>query len=452
MFIGSIKKLAFSSLGIFAIACDPDVPNPHYPPTATRDSAGVNIVENGPHGWVEHVPWTITGPTLSIGEIDGPEDYQFYGVTGALLLGRKIVVANGGTQQLRNYDMEGVLIGSSGRQGQGPGEFARMGNLSRYRGDSLLVAEKMDNRFSIFSADGVLGRSGRLRQAGGEMPFSTVTGSTANGNFLVRSYDPTGAANAPASGVITAFVELISQVPDGDSGKSIGRFHGFQMYRGRSPMAFGPIPFGSQTVQAAFGNLIYVGESGSYEIKVFSTEGALLRIIRKEHAPIAIGATYRARDIEQRRRELSRLPDVLRAAQESVLEEIPFPEFFPAFRDIVLDSEGNLWVGNFSLPGAVERSYLVFDTSGLLLGPVDFPPSFTPFDIGSDYVLGRYRDEQGVEYIHLYELQKGGRKATQHLSLVPAAGVDPTGTGTCYSQVPQVRPPAFSPQGQSVAC
>lgn len=412
MSIGLIRKLVCSTLGVFAAACDPGTPDFHYHATSSSDSAGINIVENRAHGWIERAPWTITGPALSIGEIDGPESYQFHGITGALLLGEIIVVANGGTHQLRRYDIEGAIIGSSGRQGQGPGEFARMGSLSRYRGDSLLLAEKMDNRFSIFSADGTFGRSGRIRQPDAETPFATVIGSTANGNLLVRSYNPMDAATAPASGVVTAIVELFSQVPAGDSGISMGRFQGFQVYRGGSPMAFGPIPFGTRTVQAVFGNRIYVGESDSYEIKVFATDGALFRIIRKAHDPTRIEAIHRARNIEQRRRELSGLPGVLKSAQESVLEEIPFPEFFPAFSDIKLDSEGNLWVQDYLLPGIDDGRYLVFDASGFLLGPVVFPPSFTPLDIGSDYILGLYRDEQDVEYIHLYGLQKGGTTGT----------------------------------------
>ena len=138
----------------------------------------------------------------------------------------------------------------------------------------------------------------------------------------------------------------------------------------------------------------------------YDVGGVLQRIIRRTHAPQPISAEHRSQFLETRRNDLANMPPGIRSAQEAVLEEIPFPESFPAFKGLRVDSEGNLWVRDYPVPGTNLSSYSVFDATGHLLGPVHLPHSLTPFDIGNDYILGRYKDPDDVEYIHLYELRK----------------------------------------------
>ena len=46
----------------------------------------------------------------------------------------------------------------------------------------------------------------------------------------------------------------------------------------------------------------------------------------------------------------------------------------------------------------------VFDVEGFFLGRVTMPHEFSPLDIGPDYVLGLWRDEDDVEHVRMYEL------------------------------------------------
>ncbi len=41
-----------------------------------------------------------------------------------------------------------------------------------------------------------------------------------------------------------------------------------------------------------------------------------------------------------------------------------------------------------------------------MLGVVETPPRFQISQIGSDFMLGRWRDELGVEHVRMYELLK----------------------------------------------
>ncbi len=58
------------------------------------------------------------------------------------------------------------------------------------------------------------------------------------------------------------------------------------------------------------------------------------------------------------------------------------------------------------MPGAEVSRFRVFDTGGMLLGPVTMPTGFTVYDIGSDYVLGRVADDLEIEHVVMYRLIK----------------------------------------------
>ena len=53
-----------------------------------------------------------------------------------------------------------------------------------------------------------------------------------------------------------------------------------------------------------------------------------------------------------------------------------------------------------SLPGDV------FDPDGIWLGTVATPRGLRVTEIGTDYVVGVWRDELDVEYIRVYDLEK----------------------------------------------
>ncbi len=105
--------------------------NSDTPSAEVRDSAGVRIVEN--HTARLALPWRVNHvPSLTIGSVEGDEDYDLHQVTGALRLGGgTVVVANSGTLELRFYDREGRHLRSVG----GPGEFQSLEWISRFTSD-----------------------------------------------------------------------------------------------------------------------------------------------------------------------------------------------------------------------------------------------------------------------------------------------------------------------------
>ena len=57
------------------------------------------------------------------------------------------------------FGADGKIIRVLGRSGQGPGEFAGPGLVSTWRGDSILIADGMSGRMSVFDRNWKFGRS-----------------------------------------------------------------------------------------------------------------------------------------------------------------------------------------------------------------------------------------------------------------------------------------------------
>ncbi len=84
------------------------------------------------------------------------------------------------------------------------------------------------------------------------------------------------------------------------------------------------------------------------------------------------------------------------------------PEWSPdgqwiAFR---VDPDGAVWVRGFVRAWENVARWTIFSADGTWLGTIEMPESFTVTDIGLDYVLGSWLDEQGTEYVRRYVLQR----------------------------------------------
>ncbi len=83
-----------------------------------------------------------------------------------------------------------------------------------------------------------------------------------------------------------------------------------------------------------------------------------------------------------------------------------YPTFKPALDDLQVDSEGNVWASSYRVDPARPAEWSVFDPSGRWLGQVETPPGLEIAEIGSDYIVGVWMDDLGVEFVRLYSLHK----------------------------------------------
>ena len=166
--------------------------------------------------------------------------------------------------------------------------------------------------------------------------------------------------------------------------------------------------FGKRLALAAWGELVVVTLPTRYEIKAYAADGALVRIVRLDHAPRATTAGDVEAYIAAR---VARIPEERTATRAQVREEyeaIPVAEYFPAFASVRSDAVGHLWVEEYELPGARRPAPLwtVFDPEGRVLGFVETPQGLDIYEIGEDYLLGRVENELGVESVQVWRLDR----------------------------------------------
>ena len=387
------------------------------PGTATRDSAGITIVENAAPSWKTEQAWTLsTEPVLAMGVAQGDPDHEFYQVTGAARLSDgTIVVANSGTQQLRFYAADGSLERSVGRKGGGPGEFQMLMTLRALPGDSLLAFDAMNRRMSLFDAAGHHVRDFGATDASNPVPL-LVQGRLDDGSYVAQVANmrigPAMFERKPGPSRDSVYVLHLDTA--GRPADTVGLFPGprsdvqmIEIGGRRLPMPL-MIPFSPGTSVAAAGDRVYVGVSDTYEIRVYAPDGGLTALIRRRHEPRHISEQEAARYRDRLAEAVARQANPFAAQLRDAYAKVPYPETMPAFGELVVDRDGNLWVAAPVASPDEERQWSVFDRDGVWLGDVTTPARFSVREIGDAHVLGSVTDEAETERILLYSLDKPG--------------------------------------------
>jgi hypothetical protein len=367
-----------------------------------RDSAGITIVESTEPAWGPGRGWRISlEPRLSIGTTEGPEEYQLFRAQTALRMSDgRILVANAGTYELRFYDARGRFIATTGRQGEGPGEFRSMSATWRTEADSVVVYDWRLGRFSVFDAGGVFARSFRLAGAAGE--FALPNALFGDGTVLA-SVDDQDQGEYTQLGVVRGRARYNRYDRDGRLIDTLVTLPGAELYKGTHPDGSGYTTSADHAVRpfaAAAQSAWFYGSADALEFQARRMDGTLLRLARLDR-------TRRAMPVE------------VRAARDAWLREaspqtrdfwgrVPLPDSLPTHGRLVIDRTGNLWAQGYTVLDEGEFWY-VFDPRGRWLGEVKPPAKLRITEIGEDYLLGVMADSLGVERVMVFDLQRGDR-------------------------------------------
>ena len=396
-----------------------------------RDSAGIRIVENVRPADGSRLGWRISPePVISIGTVEGGEDFQLYRVDDALKLqDGRIVVANGGSHQLLVFDSNGNYLTAWGQLGEGPGDFGgaygsdglgppQLFWIEPWRGDSLAICHGTltggSHLLALWDDQGSHGRTVNLARGDVVSHCRDVVERAG----IVASHQLTSSYPDPESpfekGLRRSVQEFLIVEADGTPRASLGHHPGAEVFwnwgeslmesliDGSSYLLMDP-PFRKGLHWSAWGQHAIVAPTDSYEIRAYREDGGLARIVRRDH-----GARRPTQaDLHDYRagRASPNAPSNLVAA----LDALPLPESFPAFSAIEVDLLGNLWVREYNLPEDGDRAlWTVFDPEGVVMGFVETPPGLIIYEIGEDYILGKWEDELRVEYVQLWGLDRAG--------------------------------------------
>ncbi len=414
-----LTTIAGLAIAAGVTACDSDASpadGPDQLASSVRDSAGITIVESSRPAPDSRLDWTVgSEPQVSFGAAMGETEYQLYQVGDATRLADgRIVVANGGSNQLLVFDAVGNYLAAWAGQGDGPGEFRSLASVHRWAGDSLIAADSQQGRVSVFDLEGTHGRTTTLTGEAGAALSSissdpiahTVMDVLPDNSMLTRSlggYQTTGFWRWDHTYALIG--------ADWGDGISLGEYPGPEIYsdsyqEGRMIYVL-PLrhPFGKNTFTAAWGDLVAIGRNETYEIRAFASDGSLARIVRRDHATSA--PTQEQLDAHFRER-FANLPEEQRTSRLELAANVPMVETFPAYAGLEADALGYLWVGEFEPPGTEggKPVWTVFDPEGRARGFVETPSGLTIYEIGEDYVLGKRTGELDIESVELWALAR----------------------------------------------
>jgi hypothetical protein len=171
----------------------------------------------------------------------------------------------------------------------------------------------------------------------------------------------------------------------------------------RGPSATVP-PFATNTSWAlgSADGTIVVGDNATPQVDRYHPDGghSIIRWIA-EPEPVA---DSEVEAWKERQRNASwvqgQLPELERA-----WAAMDVPTSKPFYGRVTAGSDGTLWLGPTVSLGQT-TSTMIFGADGSYEGTLEFPGSCVIYDSGPGWVLGVSRDEDEVEFIHVYERER----------------------------------------------
>jgi hypothetical protein len=174
--LAALARGAWSSASLLALAalgaCAGDDTGRERPGSgdfSVWDSAGVRVVESPGSVLETALPWLVDAvPNLELGHtVEGDVASQFHRIRGIVgLSDGGLVVLDGGSSELRWFDAYGEHVRTTGRPGQGPGEFNNPMLVRQFQSDSLLIFDLLRRSLTWVATDGsgvrALGSRGEL--------------------------------------------------------------------------------------------------------------------------------------------------------------------------------------------------------------------------------------------------------------------------------------------------
>jgi hypothetical protein len=376
------------------------------PGASVRDSAGVAIVRNTEPAWATDSAWRVVdSPLVAIG---GPAARLGRIVGSVRTASGAIAVADGEAQLIRVYDLAGRPLRTLGRRGTDAGEFQAIDWIAP-AADSILAFDLVARRLTMF---GAASRARAARIEGAEGAITAPLARFADGALLVAAGDPTFPFAGAEGSVRRDSVTLVRSAPDGEAIDTIARIAWTESFgvaigegerRFLAPM---PRPFGPRASALIAGEEIVVGEGSRYVLDVRAADGTLVRSIRREREPLPVtpDAIAAFREAQRRASATRGLQADVDAALVGALDSAPWPARLPAFERVLADADGNLWVLDYSVRRDQAGAWNVFTAEGRWLGTVTTPARFRVDQIGSDWILGAWRGQDGEEQVRMYPI------------------------------------------------
>ena len=386
------------------LACGRETASPVAARPDVVDSAGIQIVTSTAPDWGDRAAWKVAGnAAITLGGQAGDSALDFIGVVGAKRLADgSLVVANGGTGQLRWFSATGKHLRTVGGRGGVPGTFTALSSLYSL-GDTLLAWNGRARVLTRLSSAGEVLRQDTLRLADSTRLFA-VLGAFGDGRLLAEAGTELELKDRQP-GFLRPGRSLFrfsqNGVPD-----SVGVLPGEELslsIRG-GQASLSAVPFGLGSRLSVLPDGYITSEGDHMQLEERDAAGRLRRIIRWPGARLPVSPD----DIDRQGRTLlgSAATGMQRAQLDSVWRAIPKPDSLPAIIGLVPDPGSLAWVRRGGHVGDTEAEWWVFSDKGAWLGTVALPTTAAPLDISADWVVLRTVDENRIERVEVRRLRR----------------------------------------------
>ena len=329
-------------------------------------------------------------PEVSIGDLDGPEEYLFGSVYSIAVDGDgRFFVLDGQAQQIRVYDPEGAYIETVARRGEGPGELKNAFSVVVLRDDRILAHEPADMLVKVVGPDPADRARWQYPQGAVVLPVKPLR-MDVSGRILVT------AAGTTPSGDVTQYVIVMG--PDGQRLDSLAPpGSGFEppSLEVRLPFPMGgrstasiavPLTPRHHWTSHPSGHFV-TGISTRYRFELGRDDGVLR--VERAYDPVAMSQAERGYHQEL-------VTERLRRTQPDwSWNGPPVPDTKPPFRGLAVGRDGRIWVQLWTEARPVVNEdhdpdnprsepvtwvspvrYDVFEPDGVYLGALAAPDGF----------------------------------------------------------------------------
>jgi hypothetical protein len=339
---------------------------------------------------------------LSVGVEEGEENYMFGGrVYFNTDDEGNIYVNDWDRKRIQKFDPQGKYLITIGRKGRGPGEFVNAWNPRFDKDGNLYVFDLSNRRISFFTTDGEYLKQISLPQ-GMSIHYMNSQGLffAAQSKILsdsdIFSYTYTyGLFDKDLSQV----ADIYSQTTERKRDTSSRAHYVANIY---SDDAYDP----ELTFLMSKDEFIYLGYTEKYEIKIFSPEGKLVKIIQREYKPIKIGKKHKEDFIKYLEDEYFRFTPRDQPIKKDIIRLLKYPKYLPAYQTFTMMENGWLFVVVDS--GEEEAKLIdIFDQDGKYIAQFTTAVSTDRliFKNGKAYAIDTVNDFRYVKR-YSYEIQE----------------------------------------------
>lgn len=277
---------------------------------------------------------------------------------------------------IKKFDAAGAFLGTIGRPGQGPGEFGNPNNIEWSKG-RLYVQELTNMRVSILDGNGHFVKSAPIDMFGGNW---WEMRALPDGRFLVQKEKVDRQdLTAPQDMMIdlySADLEFIKTVYRHEVRRN--------KYITEPRRTNVPIPFAASVYWGVDPDgKVIIGYSGRYELEIHDPDKGKTSSFSHSYTPIEVTAKDKELHFQGMVTTVGGPGGIVSrqaGAPDHIVRNTEFPRYKPAYHNIKIDAEGNIWVEPYHLDARkAEPRMDVFDSAGRFLGSVRIVDGAVPF-------------------------------------------------------------------------